>query len=100
MFTGSGNDQQDGDLNGESLVWESDLNGGIGNGETVTSDTLAEMPSIDTAFFPDAKAFTSWSSSTYAFDTNKAWSIDFNGGNAYGGAKTADSYVRAVGGGQ
>jgi hypothetical protein len=42
VFAGSGSDQHDGDLSGEYLAWESDLNGEIGKGETVTSDTLSE----------------------------------------------------------
>jgi hypothetical protein len=60
----------------------------------------AKMPSIDTNFFPDANAFAYWSSSTYVYDTNNAWNINFDGGSANGGGKSANYYVRAVRGGQ
>lgn len=40
VFAGSGSDSEDGDLNGEYLVWSSDVDGLIGTGETCSSDTL------------------------------------------------------------
>jgi hypothetical protein len=40
-FTGSGNDNEDGDLSGASLVWHSDVDGQIGTGETLTSGMLS-----------------------------------------------------------
>jgi hypothetical protein len=36
-FAGTGSDNEDGDLSGKSLVWNSDLYGQIGTGETFTS---------------------------------------------------------------
>lgn len=41
-FSGSGSDNEDGDLSDKSLVWRSDVDGMIGTGETFTSETLSE----------------------------------------------------------
>lgn len=60
----------------------------------------AEWPSINTDFFPDAKSFVYWSSSTCAYDTDNAWGVQLNGGSMYGGSKSGNAYVRAVRGGQ
>jgi hypothetical protein len=40
-FAGSGSDDEDGDLSGQSLVWRSDVDGQIGTGKTFASDTLS-----------------------------------------------------------
>lgn len=39
-FEGSGNDAEDGELSGDALVWESDVDGEIGTGQTVETDAL------------------------------------------------------------
>ena len=36
-FAGTGSDSEDGDLSGASLVWDSDVDGQIGKGETFNS---------------------------------------------------------------
>ena len=41
-FTGSAKDFQDGELTGDSLVWTSDQDGQIGEGNTLTRDDLSE----------------------------------------------------------
>jgi hypothetical protein len=40
VFAGTGTDDEDGSLNGASLVWHSDVDGRIGTGETCFSGTL------------------------------------------------------------
>jgi hypothetical protein len=40
-FSGSGTDEEDGDLNGSSLVWTSDIDGTIGTGTTVITSALS-----------------------------------------------------------
>lgn len=40
-FQGSGNDPEDGTLTGDALVWDSDLDGQIGTGESFTRSDLA-----------------------------------------------------------
>jgi len=42
LFTGNGSDSEDGILNGDSLIWTSNLDGKIGTGETVSSSMLSE----------------------------------------------------------
>jgi hypothetical protein len=41
VFTGNGIDAEDGDLNSASCVWTSDVDGRIGEGESVATDTLS-----------------------------------------------------------
>ena len=40
-FAGSGSDSEDGDLSGKNLLWSSDIDGPIGDGETFTSAPLS-----------------------------------------------------------
>ena len=42
IFTGSATDPEDGDLSGESLKWESNIDGNIGSGSSITINTLSE----------------------------------------------------------
>jgi hypothetical protein len=57
-------------------------------------------PTINTTYFPNTAASWYWSSTTGAYGTNGAWSVDFyDGGVGYYG-KDGSDYVRAVRGGQ
>ncbi|GAA4351604.1 S8 family serine peptidase [Kangiella taiwanensis] len=56
-FTGSANDAEDGDLTG-SLVWSSDLDGAIGSGSSVTTNTLSVGTHIVTASASDSASAT------------------------------------------
>lgn len=60
-------------------------------------------PAINGTFFPNTPVGEFWSSSPYApygRDSNFAWRIRFDGGNAYGSRKYAQYCVRLVSGGQ
>jgi len=58
-------------------------------------------PTIKTAYFPNAYAAYSWSSTTYAGGPDDAWLVDFSDGGVYDiGSKGANCYVRCARGGQ
>ena len=57
-------------------------------------------PSINTTFFPSAISSVYWSSTTDAFNTSYAWSVNFYFGGSYNYVKTISDYVRCVRGGQ
>jgi hypothetical protein len=42
LFSGTGRDEEDGELTGDDLVWRSDLDGQIGIGESFSRDDLSE----------------------------------------------------------
>ena len=56
-------------------------------------------PAIDTDYFPDTGASFYWSSTTYAYNTDYAWSMNFIGDGNYN-YKHFYNYVRAVRGEQ
>lgn len=61
------------------------------------------LPTIEINYFPDTKLSYYWSSSTYAYDTDLAWDVDFQWGEGYVGydfKSEAQDCVRAVRGGQ
>jgi hypothetical protein len=68
--------------------------------QTLVDYEKAEHPSIDTDFFPNANAFSYWSSTTYVNNPYWAFSVQFNGGSAHGGEKSTSNWVRAVRGGE
>ena len=57
-------------------------------------------PAINTTYFPDTLSSYYWSSTTYDYDTDRAWYVHFyvGGGNYY--FKSDSYYARAVRGGQ
>jgi len=61
-------------------------------------------PAINTTYFPNTQSSFYWSSTTYAYDTNGAWGVDFGYGFDFGNGPSNDKiyglYVRAVRGGQ
>lgn len=57
-FEGEGTDAEDGDLTGGSLVWESDLDGEIGTGASVTTSGLSVGHHIVTLTATDADGAT------------------------------------------
>lgn len=57
-------------------------------------------PAIDTVYFPNIKSSSYWSSSTYAYNTSKAWRVNFVHGADNYSDKSNSYYVRAVRGGQ
>jgi len=57
-------------------------------------------PTINTDFFPNTLFSNYWSSSTYASDSDYAWSVHFSLGYDDDDEKTWDKYVRCVRGGQ
>ena len=67
--------------------------------ESINDDTRYN-PAIDTSFFPGAYASGYWSSTTYAYYPNNAWSVYFYVGNGNWDGKNGSYYVRCVQGGQ
>jgi len=57
-------------------------------------------PAIDTGYFPNTMSSNYWSSTTYAYDTDYAWRVNFDLLGVYGYDKSNSYYVRAVRGGQ
>ncbi|QTA80473.1 DUF1566 [Desulfonema limicola] len=57
-------------------------------------------PAIDNGYFPNIRYDLHWSSSTYAYNTDDAWFMDFDNGNDGIYYKSYTFYVRAVRGGQ
>lgn len=57
-FDGSGDDVEDGSLDGDSLVWSSDLNNRIGTGSSFSTDQLSEGTHIITLTASDSKGAT------------------------------------------
>jgi hypothetical protein len=55
---------------------------------------------IATEYFPNTKQTFYWSSTSYAIDTDDAWSLNFYNGSVVGYNKSEDYFVRAVRGGQ
>lgn len=53
-------------------------------------------PSVNAVFFPGTFSSGYWSSSDYANDTTKAWSVYFQNGYTNGNFKTTSFYVRCV----
>lgn len=67
---------------------------------SISDESLAN-PSIDTKYFPTAKAAFYWTSTTLAGNTARAWYIDFKSGLSTYDDKTKNvEYVRAVRGGK
>jgi hypothetical protein len=57
-FESDCSDAEDGDLNGNSLVWSSDLDGQIGSGKTFSTDTLSLGVHLITLVATDSKGST------------------------------------------
>jgi len=59
-------------------------------------DASRSDPSIDTTVFQNTASNGYWSSTSYAPNTTKAWSVQFSSGVVYYNAKANSSYVRCV----
>ena len=57
-------------------------------------------PAIDTMAFPDTKSAYYWSSTTFVYETTRAWRVRFYDGVVFMYNKPKTHYVRAVRGGQ
>lgn len=95
-FRGKGSDIEDGDLSNQALVWESDIDGVIGNGETFTANLSAGTHTISfTATDSDGASARSFISITIVEPTsvgtlsNKMAGFNF----INQGAAQADSYA-------
>ena len=63
--------------------------------ETIVDESLTN-PAIDPTAFPGTPAAFFWTSSLFAGDPSKAWSVRFTSGSSYFGAGSSMSYVRCV----
>ena len=63
-------------------------------------DMGESSPLIKMEYFPDTVSSHYWSSTTYAYDEDRAWLVGFNYGNGDYYDKSYSRYVRAVRGGQ
>ncbi|RMD82315.1 MAG: hypothetical protein D6820_03875 [Lentisphaerae bacterium] len=57
-FTGSADDAEDGTLSGSSLVWTSDLDGRLGTGASITTNTLSVGTHVITLTATDSSGLT------------------------------------------
>jgi hypothetical protein len=54
------------------------------------------IPAINATYFPNTQANVYWSSTSYAYQPNYAWYVDFRDGNTYNAYKGTAYYVRCV----
>ena len=66
------------------------------NMSSIFDFTKSSNPTIDSTAFPNTQSTFYWSSSTYAQNTNIAWSIYFLTGLVNVSGKTINNYVRCV----
>ena len=59
-------------------------------------DYNAYVPAIDTTFFPDMESSYYWTSTTYTFNTDEAWILNFYNGYDFYTSKSFALYVIAV----
>lgn len=59
-------------------------------------DNTTYSPAINTTVFPNTTSSGYWSSSSYAGDTSRAWSVSFSSGGVYDRGKANSGYVRCV----
>jgi len=68
------------------------------NGESQNGSCLGnyQRPTINQVLFPDSPDLSVWSSSPRADISDRAWSVNFGGGNAYGNVQRYGLRVRLV----
>ncbi len=57
-------------------------------------------PAINLSVFPNTPSKGYWSSSPHAYQSSKAWYVDFDYGESYENGKSNSGYIRLVRGGQ
>lgn len=98
-FTGSATDTEDGALTGSSLVWESDVDGQIGTGESVSASDLSVGHHIVTLTATDSEGATATAQRGVRVRTpNQAITVDLSIGDNFfedlQGRQNEESFVQ------